>query len=104
MFNDKILSYVNKLLIFSEKGMIQWAYNSDEVSIFAKVKDNALTITYLFDENRELGLYRLDIASEGNEASYTVWDGENGFDQCRQLIDIASSNKFDLNLSEDDFS
>jgi hypothetical protein len=74
------------------------------VSIFAKVKGNDLTITYFFDENRELGFYRLDIASEGNEASYTVWDGENGYEQCRQLIDIASSNKFDLNLSEDDFS
>ena len=89
MIPESLRSFVSRLRRETELGTIRWAVGSED-SFFCNQGKYTVHVSFTFDEDRELSVYRMLLAAEGRDAGFVVNSDESDVQDMRDLYASAS--------------
>ena len=102
MIPESQRSFVARLRRETEAGTIKWNEGSEN-SYFCSQKKYTVYLSYHFDDDLGVSVYRLSLTADGRAAGFGVTSEESDIQEMRDLYASASLSAADFHNLESDF-
>jgi hypothetical protein len=102
MIPQSLRSFVTRLRHETDVGTVQWLGGSEN-AYFCNHRKFTIHLSYSFDDDREVSLYRMSISANSKEAGFVVTSDEADIHDMRDLYASASVSAAGFQNIEEDF-
>ena len=102
MIPQSLKSFVARLRRETDAGTIEWLGGSQN-AYFTNHGEYTVHLSYSFDDDRELSIYRMSLSARGREAGFAVTSDEHDIHEMRDLYSSASVSAAGFRNIEADF-
>ncbi|MFC7777701.1 hypothetical protein ACFQW4_11540 [Pantoea sp. GCM10028869] len=94
MLPENIAKFVNQILTETRQGSVTWSYNSNSDLVNTNYNGMYVSLDYIFDNNNEVGLYRLNMIQGDRHFFFPVNEYESGYSLLKMLYLEAQASDF----------
>lgn len=102
MIPDSLRSFVSRLRRETEAGTLSWISGAED-AFFCNHGKYTVHVSYSFDDDRELSVYRMLLVADGRDAGFIVTSDEADIQDMRDLYASVSLSAAGFRNVEDDF-